>query len=184
MTWRVDLARILLVRLDNLGDVVLLAPAVAAVRSRYPRARLTLLASPGGAGAAPLLPGIDEVIAHRPVWQELTPGRESAPPEHALIEDLRARQFDAAVVFTSFAQSALPAAFVCFLAGIPLRAGYGDRFAGRVLTDEVVPPSAPLHEAAAGSSHWHQSVRARAAHRSARCRTGGGRCRPGLALHE
>ncbi|MGE0133795.1 MAG: glycosyltransferase family 9 protein [Dehalococcoidia bacterium] len=147
MTWPGDLARILLVRLDNLGDVVLLAPAVEALHARSPRVRLTLLASPGGAGAAALLPAIDEVIVHRPVWQELTPGRESASAEQALIQDLRVRQFDAAVIFTSFAQSALPAAFACFLAGIPLRAAYGDRFAGRVLTDEVVPPSAPLHEA-------------------------------------
>lgn len=147
MTWPGDLRRVLLVRLDNLGDVVLLAPAVAALRRHCPQARLTLLASPGGAGAAPLLPAIDEVITHRPVWQELTPGRESPASELALIEELRARDFDAAVVFTSFAQSALPPAFACFLAGIPRRAGYAGPFAGRVLTDPVPPPAAPLHEA-------------------------------------
>lgn len=148
MSWPAELQRILLVRLDNLGDVVLLGPAAAAIRARYPEAAITLLASHGGAEAAALLSQIDDVIRHRPVWQELQPGRESAAAELSLIEELRARDFEAAIVFSSFAQSALPAAMACFLAGIPLRAGYAERFAGQLLTHPVVAPPDPTHEAA------------------------------------
>ena len=47
----VDLAaarRILVVRPDNIGDVVLLTPALRALRAAAPQARIELLASPAG----------------------------------------------------------------------------------------------------------------------------------------
>src|SRR5437764_11951015 len=58
---------ILAVRLDNIGDVIMLGPALRAVKESSPRARLTLLVTPGGAAAAPLLPWIDDVIVWRPI---------------------------------------------------------------------------------------------------------------------
>src|SRR5690606_20486470 len=39
--------------------------------------------------------------------------------DRAVIETLRKRDFDAAVIFTVYSQSALPAALMCHLAGIP-----------------------------------------------------------------
>ena len=51
---------VLAVRLDNLGDVLMTSPALAAVRDSLPAARLTLLASPAGARLAPHLPMLDE----------------------------------------------------------------------------------------------------------------------------
>jgi len=56
---------LLAVRLDNSGDVVMLGPALRAMKETLPHVRLTLLASPAGAMAAPLLPWVDEVIAWR-----------------------------------------------------------------------------------------------------------------------
>ena len=44
--------RVLVCRLDNIGDVVLTTPAMAAIRKRYPAARITCLI---GETAAPLL---------------------------------------------------------------------------------------------------------------------------------
>lgn len=61
---------ILAVRLDNIGDVIMLGPALRAVKETSPQARLTLLASPAGATAALLLPWIDDVIVWRASWQE------------------------------------------------------------------------------------------------------------------
>ena len=40
---------LLAVRLDNSGDIVMLGPALRAVKETLPHARLTLLASPVGA---------------------------------------------------------------------------------------------------------------------------------------
>ena len=45
--------------------------ALRAVKETSPGATITLLATPGGASAAPLLPWVDDVIVWRPVWQDL-----------------------------------------------------------------------------------------------------------------
>ncbi|MGE3855774.1 MAG: glycosyltransferase family 9 protein [Dehalococcoidia bacterium] len=138
---------VLLVRLDNAGDVVLLSPAVAAIRAALPHARVTLLASTGGAPAATLIEGIDAVLTHEAIWQQLRPGRVGPADEQRLIETLRAGRFDAAFIFTSFSQTAFAAAYACFLAGIPIRAGHAALFGGQLLTHEVPAPSARLHQA-------------------------------------
>src|SRR5689334_5723688 len=93
---------ILAVRLDNAGDVIMLGPALRAVRETSPGARLTLLASRAGAAAATLLPWLDRVITYRASWQEI--GQTPCDPEQdlSLVAQLRAENFDAALIFTSF----------------------------------------------------------------------------------
>jgi ADP-heptose:LPS heptosyltransferase len=54
------LRRIVALRLDNVGDVVLVGPALRAIKARAPHAGLTLLASPAGAAVALLLPAVDQ----------------------------------------------------------------------------------------------------------------------------
>src|SRR5947209_11974389 len=94
---------ILAVRLDNIGDVVMLGPALRAMKETSPQARLTLLASPAGSTAAPLLPWIDDVITWRPIWQDVGGCMPFHPArERELINMLAERQFDAALIFTSF----------------------------------------------------------------------------------
>ncbi len=128
---------LLLVRLDNIGDVVLLSAAIRAVRENLPTARITLMASPAGAHAAPMLPWLDDLLVWRALWQDmgqlpLDPGREMQ-----LVEILRARKFDAAIIFTSFSQTPHAAAYACYLAGIPLRLGESKEFGGGLLTTEI-----------------------------------------------
>ena len=133
-----DPQRVLAVRLDNIGDVVMLTPALRALRARFPRAHLTLLASPAGSTVAPLLPWVDEVRVLRASWQEIDRARQpSAQEELAAIEDLRAGGYDAAYVFTSFSQSPHPPAYFCQLAGIGTRVGQSKEFGGGVLTTWV-----------------------------------------------
>jgi ADP-heptose:LPS heptosyltransferase len=140
--------RILCIRLDNAGDVVLTGPAIRALRAHLPWARIDLLASPAGALAAPLLPGLDEVLAARVVWQDAGEGSAPDPSrERELIETIAARGYDAAIIFTSFAQTAWPAAFALHLAGVAIRAAHADRFGGRVLTHQVPYPEHAIHEA-------------------------------------
>ncbi|HEY8520956.1 MAG TPA: glycosyltransferase family 9 protein [Gammaproteobacteria bacterium] len=115
--------RLLVVRADNIGDVLMAGPALEALRAALPAARITLLASPTGAEAAPLLPWIDDVIAWRVLWQDL--GRLPLDPrrERRLIARLARERFDGAIILTSFSQSPHPPAFAAWLAGVPLRAG-------------------------------------------------------------
>jgi lipopolysaccharide heptosyltransferase II len=112
------LERILAVRLDAMGDVLLTTPALRAIRASARSARLTLLTSSAGAAAARHVPEVDAVIVHEPSWM---PGGAGTGPdaELALVETLRDRAFDGAIVFTVHTQSALPAAHLLRLAGIP-----------------------------------------------------------------
>jgi len=139
---------LLVLRLDNIGDVLMTSPALRAIKANQPGVRLTLMASPAGALTAPLLPWVDAVLPWRVLWQDL--GRLPFEPqrEWQLIQTLQAGRFDAAIIFTSFKQSPHPAAFVCQLAGIPLRLG-----------ESKESSSALTHAAAAAPDDLHQVER-------------------------
>src|SRR3954449_13539683 len=143
-----ELRRILVVRPDNIGDVVMIGPAVRAIHEAAPGSRITLLASPAGALAAPLLPWVDDVLVERVSWQQLDPGDGGWDPgrDEALIEPLREGRFDAAFIFTSFSQSPWPAAYACLLAGIPIRVGRELGFGGALLTHAVAPAPDRTHQ--------------------------------------
>ena len=127
--------RILAVRLDQLGDVMMTTPALAALKHGAPDRHVTLLASPSSAALAPHLP-VDAVIEAAVPWMK--PGQPLAPQGLAeLTEELRARGFDAAVIFTAHSQNPLPAALLCYQAGIPLRAAYCRENAYHLLTERL-----------------------------------------------
>lgn len=129
---------IVAIRLDNIGDVVMLGPALRAVKATLPDARLTLLASRAGASAAPLLPWVDDVMVWKPVWQDVGQKIPFDPArERQMIDDLAERHFDAALIFTSFSQTPHVPGYICYLAGIPLRAGESKEFGGSTLTTEI-----------------------------------------------
>jgi ADP-heptose:LPS heptosyltransferase len=140
------LRRVLLVRLDNLGDVLLTTPAFRAVRRALPEAHLALLAGPAGCEIGRLDPDIDETILYRAPNEDVYFQLPQDPQrELAAVEALKERDFDAAIIFTSYKQSALPVAYLCYLAGIPLRAAGSFEGPGSLLThrhryEETVPP--------------------------------------------
>lgn len=144
--WR-EARDILLIRLDNLGDVLLMTPAFHAVKETLPQARLTLLTSPVGAQIGRLDPDIDEVITYEAPWvdpwQQLA---HNSQREQTMIALLRKRRFDGAIIFTSFRQSALPAAYMCYLADIPLRAAASIDGPGSLLTTRHKHPEHIVHE--------------------------------------
>lgn len=140
-------ARVLVVRLDNIGDVIMLGPALRAIRANLPRAAITLMATPGGSQAAPLLPWVDDVMVHRVLWQDISGAWPLDPArELGLVEEIRQRGFDAAIIFTSFTQSPHPPAYICYLAGIPLRIAQSKEFGGGVLTQWVRPLGDESHQ--------------------------------------
>ena len=130
--WR-DVKNLLCVRLDSLGDVLMTTPAMRALRETF-GCRLTLLTSPAGAALDGLLPEADEVLAWRAPWMKGTP----AGDDLAFLDKLRG--FDAAAIFTVYSQSALPAAYLCRLAGIPRRLAHSRENPYHLLTDWVPDP--------------------------------------------
>lgn len=108
---------VLCIRLDNMGDVLMTTPAIRALRASGRRRRITLMASTAGAQLAPYLPEVDDTLIYDAAW--VKNGARGHSGDCAAIERLRNRHFDAAVIFTVYSQSALPAALMCHLAGIP-----------------------------------------------------------------
>jgi ADP-heptose:LPS heptosyltransferase len=136
--------RLLAVRLDSAGDVLLTGPALRAMRADGDE--LELLAGPLGAGVGRLLPGIDEVLMWRCPWIEADPPDVDSRDVEVLIDRLTSRRFDAALVFTSFHQSPLPTALLLRLAGIRWVGAISDDYPGSLLdlrhrVDEDVPES-------------------------------------------
>lgn len=143
--------RILAIRLDNLGDVLVTTPAIHAIRESLPRAEITLLASRVGAQAGRLNPDIDDVIVYEAPWMD--PWHrlpQDSAREQAMVALLRERRFDGAIIFGSFRQSALPAAYLCYLADIPLRLAASIDGPGSLLTTRHKHPERMMHEAERG----------------------------------
>jgi lipopolysaccharide heptosyltransferase II len=131
--------RILCVRLDSLGDVLMCTPAMRALREGRPGRELTLLTSPTGIVAAPFIPEIDAVIEYEAPWMKSSKMHE-AQADLGFATTLAGHGFDAAVIFNSYSQSPLPAAFLCYLANIPLRLAYCHENPYQLLTDWLPDP--------------------------------------------
>jgi lipopolysaccharide heptosyltransferase II len=111
--------RILVIRLDLLGDLVFAAPTIAALRAKYPGAQLTLLTLPYTRPLAALIPGVDRTLAidvnryRRPAgWQHLGEAVR-------LVRKLRAARFDLCL-----ALHGRPAGVFALLSGARYRVGY------------------------------------------------------------
>jgi lipopolysaccharide heptosyltransferase II len=138
--WR-HARNVLCVRLDALGDVLMSTPAIRALKESSPGRKITLLTSRSGAAVARMVPEIDDVVVHEAPWMKSS-GPQAARPERAaadleMVAELRARRFDAAVIFTVYSQNPLPAALFCHLAGIPLRLAHCRENPYALLTDWV-----------------------------------------------
>ncbi len=131
--------RVLAIRLDAAGDVLMTTPALRALRAIRPE-RLTLLTSTSGAEVAELLPELDDVIVYDAPWMKTGAGSGRPEDDRRFIDGLRAQGFDAAVIFTVHSQSPLPAATMAYLAGIPRRLAHCHENPYDLLTDWVPDP--------------------------------------------
>ena len=125
------MTRVLAVRLDSDGDVLLTGPALRALR--HGAQQVDLLVSPAGEQAARLLPGVDEVLVFAAPWTGYQPPPVDAAAVTALVERLRAGRYDRAVIFTSFHQSPLPMALLARLAGIGWVGATSEDYPGSLL---------------------------------------------------
>ena len=129
--------RVLVVRLDSFGDVLVAGPAVRAVAAGA--SHVTMLCGPQGAPAADLLPGVDRVRVWAAPWVTET----ARPIDDAALGEFRAlvteEQPDEAVVLTSFHQSPLPVAVLLRLAGVARISGASVDHPGSLLDVRLRP---------------------------------------------
>lgn len=142
-SWK-DCRNLLVIRLDNMGDVIMNHGALLELKRHSPQCKLTLLTSTAAAPIAPYLEGIDDCLIFDTPWVKLEDTTQQADT-FQLINTLRDRQFDGCVIFTVYSQSSLPAALLAYLAGIPLRAAYARENPYHLLT-HWLPDTEPLQE--------------------------------------
>ena len=141
--------RLLCVGFDTIGGVLMCGPAMRALKTALPERRLTLLTSPAGATAAGLMDEVDDTITHVAPWTEAGARRENANAALDTLARIAAEHFDAAVVFTAYSQSPLPAALMCTLASVRLRLAHCRENPSGLLTDwvhETEPHECIRHE--------------------------------------
>jgi ADP-heptose:LPS heptosyltransferase len=124
---------ILCIRADNLGDVLMSSPAIRALKLST-GARITVLTSSMGALITPYVDCIDDVIVFDSPFVK-TSTEDGPGLVNELIEKLKRQRFDAAVIFTVCSQNPLPAAFIAYMAEIPLRLAYCRENPYALLTD-------------------------------------------------
>jgi lipopolysaccharide heptosyltransferase II len=84
-----------------------------------------------------MVPEIDEVIVFEAPWMKASKPSESSRGDLEMIEKLRHGRYDAAIIFTVFTQNPLPAAYLAYLANIPLRLAHLRENPYGLLTDWV-----------------------------------------------
>jgi ADP-heptose:LPS heptosyltransferase len=124
------MSRVLVARLDSDGDVLLAGPAIRAVAAT---AEVVLLAGPRGRQAAGLLPGVARTVVWRAPWIDPAPDPVDPSDVDGLVATLRSLRPDAAVVLTSFHQSALPLALLFRLAEVPRITAVSEDYPGSLL---------------------------------------------------
>ena len=136
-TWQ-HARKLLCVRLDSAGDVLMTTPALRALKESQQDCHLTLLTSPSGAQAARLVPVIDDVVEFTAPWMK--PQGAEPVADRELINRVAAGGFDGAIVFTVYSQNPLPAAYLCYLAGVPRCLAHSRENPYRLLSDWVSEP--------------------------------------------
>lgn len=125
------MTRALVARLDSAGDVLLAGPAVRAVAAGADH--LTLLVSTQGAAAGELLPAVDDLMVWPCPWTGFDPPAYDRAATGELVERLRARRLDVAMILTSDHQSPLPLALLLRQAGVPVIIGSSHDYPGSLL---------------------------------------------------
>jgi lipopolysaccharide heptosyltransferase II len=105
-----------------MGDLLMSSPAIHALKETF-HARITVLTSSMAAGIAKYIPCIDDVIVSDIPWVKIN-HNEGPAGCIQLVETLRRRKFDSAVIFTVYSQNPLPSVMLAYLAGIPYRLAY------------------------------------------------------------
>src|SRR5258708_4848878 len=138
-------ARILLVRPDHLGDLILTTPVLQALREHAPAAELTMMVGPWSREIVARHPALDHVlICPFPGFQRAVQG--ALAPYTLLFKtarQLRRERYDLAL---NLRPDFWWGAALLYLAGIPLRAGYalqpGQPFLSKALPFPLVEHAA------------------------------------------
>ena len=125
--------RVLLLRLERIGDLLMALDAVRDARTMWPDAEIDLAVGAWNEPIARLIPDISRVLVATPPWL----AREGDRPSWATLVNQalawRARRYDVVINFEPDIRSNL----IAWLTGAPARWGYYTGGGGAVLTDAL-----------------------------------------------
>ncbi len=126
---------ILIVSLDNLGDLVFVSALLPPIRKQFPSAKIALWCKSYASGLTPLIPHLDVTYAADPFWDRAPgTGKGSVWRFLAVTASVRRARFGKAIIFSAPWRAAAAVAAT----GIPVRIGFERRRNRRWLTD-VLP---------------------------------------------
>jgi ADP-heptose:LPS heptosyltransferase len=125
--------RILIVRLDHIGDFVCTTPIFRNLKAQFPNAKITALVNPSVKDLAEKDTSIDKVIVFRAFWLERDKKSFSLREAIKLIKNIRKEKFDLGIE----PRGDLFSIILMFLGKVKYRIGYGVTGGGFLLTQEV-----------------------------------------------
>ena len=126
-------ARILLLRLERIGDLLMSLGAIRAVRAQAPEATIDLVVGSWNAPMARLIAGVDTVEIVDAAWLARGAGGESAASLARRAAGWRGRRYDLAINFEGDIRSH----GLLALSGAKRRVGFAHAGGGPLLTDVV-----------------------------------------------
>jgi ADP-heptose:LPS heptosyltransferase len=141
--WK-DCKNMLVIRLDNMGDLIMNNAALQQIKTNMPDCKITLLASKMAIPIIPYLGTVDAYMQYDAPWMKLS-DQDSAVSTEALVADIRKKQFDACLIFNVYSQNPMAAIMLAYLAGIPKRAAYMRENPYSLLT-HWIPDKEPLFQ--------------------------------------
>lgn len=120
--------KILVVRTDRIGDVVLSTPVLRALRDNYPRSYIAVMVSPQARELVEDNPYLNEVIVYDKDKKD-----RGLLGFWRFVMGLKRKKFDLAIVLHTKKRTNL----ITYLADIPKRIGYHDTKFGFLLTDKI-----------------------------------------------
>lgn len=134
--------RILVTQAGSGANVAELGTEISRLQQAAPQADLVLLCTPTASQTALALPDVAEILVHRAASeQELSDSTKALD----LVDVLQSEKFDVAIIFSDAQTSPYALAYICYLAGIPIRIGQSQEFGGGVLTEWVQSRDATNH---------------------------------------
>ncbi len=118
---------VLVVRLDDIGDMVLMSPFLRELRRNLPNAWITLVVKPSVLGLAELCPYVNEVVAFDPAATgRLAALRQQFRALGFAAQSLWRRRFDLAIA-PRWDVDYYRTAFLVYFSGAPCRIGYSEK---------------------------------------------------------
>ena len=137
------LRKILLIRVDHIGDMISSTVVVPYIRKAYPEAEIDFMAASSGSDILEGDPGIDHIVKFDPAWFDRGAGGVAVKIKSffEMIKALRKGQYDLAIDLRGDSRHIA----AVFMAGIKNRISYGITGLGFLLT-HCVPYEGIIHE--------------------------------------